>query len=1579
MEIRLTLVDPGGSPVGVDVAVHAPPGTRLGDVLGQLEHALPFARRHLSPPVTASPTSVASGPCVASGLSVESGLCVASELPTAGRTTRVAEAGVTSAWCGGRLGEDAVLGRPPLLDGAVVTLRKPDDPGGGRAPDVPPAQVPATRPSPGPPAPRASDPTAGRPAGLALHVVAGPDAGSVLALAPGPSALGRGPDARLRLVDRDVSRRHALVTVDADAVTLADLASTNGTTVDRGPGGPPRGEPHHAAAEQVREEPVEVQPGDRIRAGSTTLVLRRGDDLVPAAVTPDGEGHLLLNRVSRLIGPPREVRVEYPATAAERPPHRPAWPLLLLPLVVAVPMAVIWHQPAFLLLAVASPLAALAQHLVERRAARRERATAAADHARSVVEVDAAVTDALDTDLARRLVDHPDLAELLVAARTPTTRVWQRRLEDADALVVRVGTGRVPSRVQVLHPTGSTGPGPRGPAATGPGTTGPGTTGPGTGYGVTWFDDAPVTLDLRRHGVIGLAGEAPEAAAVARALLAQVAVLCSPAEVTVEVLAAPGRERAWAWVRWLPHAADPPRSPALGSGGGRLRLVVLDGAESLRRRPEVAELLARAAATGASGRGAAAPGTAGDAVVCLCLDGDVARLPVECSTAVLVADGVGQVHRRGDDPIESVSLEAASPAWAQTLARALAPLRDATPAREEAGLPADVDLLEVLRDGDAAAGVPGVDLTDPAAVAALWRRGRRSAVVLGRTADGPWVLDLAKDGPHALVAGTTGAGKSALLRSLVVALAAANSPEDLAFVLVDYKGGAAFAGCGDLPHVTGVVTDLDGALTRRALSSLRAELRSREAVLRAAGVTDATAYAALRARAPGRAPMPRLVLVVDEFAVLAEELPEFVDGLVRIAAVGRSLGVHLVLATQRPGGVVSAGIRANTSLRVALRVREAPDSLDVIEAPDAAAIPADRPGRAMVRAGDGRLRAVQVARLRPPRREESHRPRVRLLDSPSGAAPAGAVAHLLALAVDRRLGAELTDGQSTDDGRTDDGLGAAAAVIRKAADLVGSHAATPPWLPPLPDRLPWSHLAGLEGHGTANGSKPARASATTKGAATAIGLLDLPELQAQRPWGWDLAHRAHLAVVGGPRSGRTTTLLAVGAACAGQAAVYAVDAGPGCGTGAGAGYGEGAASGPGGRGGLAALVGAAHVGAVVPATDLERCSRLLELLAGRARGGADAPDPLTGGRDQPPCVLLVDGWEAVAQAWEATRLLDSLVALLRDGPGSGLLAALSGGRTLLTGPVAALLGQRLLLRMSDAMEATMAGLRPRDIPRHQPPGRALLLHPDGPLSLQIALPQITPTDDGAVAGHTDPGAPPPPLGVPPLGVPALPRRVMRSDLNPPCRPGKVPTTLSTDIAMGVTVAMGVGVTVAAGGAMLTTAALPLHAPGLFVVGGAGYGRSTALAGLAEALAGQGTPVVVLSGATATDVPSAVASLERRFADAPPDRGVVVLVDDAATLAAPVEEVLLRHCGAGGLVVAACGTQDAARAFRGLLALLRDARRALVLGPTAGTDTDWLGVRFPVPASPLPGRGWLVDSGRVAPVQVALPARRTIGR
>ena len=232
-------------------------------------------------------------------------------------------------------------------------------------------------------------------------------------------------------------------------------------------------------------------------------------------------------------------------------------------------------------------------------------------------------------------------------------------------------------------------------------------------------------------------------------------------------------------------------------------------------------------------------------------------------------------------------------------------------------------------------------------------------VRLGVGRAGPVVLDLVTDGPHVLVAGTTGSGKSEALRTIICSLAYDHDPGQVTFALIDFKGGAGLGSCGGLPHVGSVLTDLEPHLARRCLLALAAELADRKRAAAAAGASSYDEWSGARP--------PRLVVVVDEFQEIAAADRDFLPQLARLAAQGRSLGIHLVLATQRPAGAVSAEIRANISATLALRTASESESRDLIGTPDAALIAADIPGRAvLLRAGALEPLQVAVALADPP-------------------------------------------------------------------------------------------------------------------------------------------------------------------------------------------------------------------------------------------------------------------------------------------------------------------------------------------------------------------------------------------------------------------------------------------------------------------------------------------------------------------------------------------------------------------------------------------------------------------------------------
>lgn len=685
---------------------------------------------------------------------------------------------------------------------------------------------------------RAPATPAGRPGAPTLLVVGGPGAGRSVPLEPGVCEVGRATP--VPLDDPDVSRSHFGLTLGADSVvTVVDLGSANGTWIQ---GSPVVG-------------PQTLAPGELIRIGRSVLTVAPAPP-ADAALHADIDGHLLYSRPPRLRPADTVAKVTLPGLPSET--ERPPFPLLavLAPVAMGVLMAVLLRNYLYLAFTALSPVMVIGNTVSERRRGASSYRARMADYEQRRVDARAAIADACHRELAGLRLRHPDPATALLIGTLPSSRLWERQRLDPDFLTLRVGTGAIPARVEVSAPAGAT-------AET-----------------VPLLSEAPVTIPLSECGAVGLCGPRAAITALARSMLTELAATHSPRDVSVMLATQADGAADWDWLRWLPHAR-------LGEGREPVARVANDADTLLARLAELETLMdARRSA-----RSAAARQTTWASVVlvvlddsyrlrlaadlgpllrdgpslgvyALCLDDTPAQVPEVCGAVVTITDVDGEpqasLRRTGAPDLSEVRPDGVGVACAEQLARALAPIRDAGAQEGPGALPADVRFLELA----------GLEPLTPEAILASWSRsGRTTRAPIGVSAEGVFVLDLAQ-GPHALVAGTTGAGKSEFLQTLVAALAVGNRPDAMNFVLVDYKGGAAFRGCTDLPHTVGMVTDLDAHLVERALTSLRAELQRRKAVLDVADKTDISRYWDSLTGAPGEDPLPRLVIVVDEFAGL---------------------------------------------------------------------------------------------------------------------------------------------------------------------------------------------------------------------------------------------------------------------------------------------------------------------------------------------------------------------------------------------------------------------------------------------------------------------------------------------------------------------------------------------------------------------------------------------------------------------------------------------------------------------------------------------------------------------------------------
>ncbi|WP_374050314.1 FtsK/SpoIIIE domain-containing protein [Streptomyces roseicoloratus] len=764
---------------------------------------------------------------------------VASSLATAVSGPDTSSSGTTVLYAGGERLDSrrCLLGEPPLVDGAVLSLQVP-----------------------GP------DDAIGEGAPARLHVVAGPDAGGVHLLHGGAIRIGRSVDADVPLDDPDVSRAHCTVTVGPDGrVTVTDEGSTNGTALDGAAVGP---------------RPVRFPPGGTLRVGESALRLtgHGGPSDAALATAPDGEGHLRVTLAGDPAGTPAE-----PGPAAYAPAHGGA------PVPGARDGSTAHAQDAThgqgrsygqertpgrgdgedtgagLAHAraeePAEPEAGIESHSRNRQPRRRglgawaRRLAGARDDARDgeygvapvPVFTGARPGTAPGGDPGSPPDTWPDPAAVLLTALGPGPRLWERDAGHPEALVVRLGTT---DRADL--------------------------------------SGVPVTVGLREVGSLGLAGPAPRLAGLARSVVAQLAALHAPGDLEIVLVSADRnrpldeRRRAWAWLGWLPHTRpahgqdcrlllaydreqaharfteltrrldDGPLGPGWPSADkaavaeaaarheGPATVVIVDGDPGTAALRETAArlagagpasdihllCLAEAPAASPSSPVAATYETACAASLAFRECGAAALLSGDVATALrLLRTAGGRAAGHGTVGV----VDAVSVAWAERFGRALAPLRTETaghhgPGRAAAALPPSARLLDEL----------GLARATPASLMARWASAADGTAVLGAGPRGPVAVDLTQEGPHLLVEGPAGSGRTELLRAIAASLAAGARPDRLGLLLVDGAGGErgeGLAACTELPHVTEHLVASDPVRMREFAQALGAELKRRAELL----------------------------------------------------------------------------------------------------------------------------------------------------------------------------------------------------------------------------------------------------------------------------------------------------------------------------------------------------------------------------------------------------------------------------------------------------------------------------------------------------------------------------------------------------------------------------------------------------------------------------------------------------------------------------------------------------------------------------------------------------------------------------
>ncbi|MFE0376190.1 type VII secretion protein EccCa [Streptomyces inhibens] len=933
----------------------------------------------------------------------------------------------------------------------------------------------------------------------------------------------------------------------------------------------------------------------------------------------------------------------------------------------------------------------------------------------------------------RAEVLNPPPAALYDIVRDPA-RLWERRRVDGDFLHVRVGTGEMPVRDLEIAQQGSSVLTPPDRFMLNEASALMSRFRTGT--------ELPLTVPLDRVGDISVIGPREDCLRLARALLVQAAAMHAPDDVAM-ALAVPGDRLAdWEWAKWMPHLLDTEQ---------------YDGPVAARRiapsAPQLARLLGPELRRRASYAAEVRRGLSGDDALSMIsrllvvADGhgeDAVDLPRPDDAVGLREMGVTVLHLieqrvqepghvgvritvdgdqvliedlRGQRPVGSHgTVDEAGIPFAEGLARMLAPLRLSAESLSDAPLTGPVDFADLL----------GIDDMADLDLAHLWApRGERAflRVPIGiNDSHEPVLLDLKESselgmGPHGLCVGATGSGKSELLRTLVLALVATHPPEDLALVLVDYKGGATFAPFANLPHVAGVITNLENqaGLVERVHASLAGEVKRRQQVLKDAGnIAGIGDYAALRAhQRPDLEPLPHLFVVIDEFGELLTAKPDFIDLFLSIGRIGRSIGVHLLLSSQRIEGGNLKGLDTYLSYRLGLRTFSADESRTVLDTTDAFHLP-PLPGFGYLKVDTShydRFKASYVSgAYRGPvqRGEEEDTGPLALpyetFNSTAGAENASAPEQTVRR---REMG-------PTELGVMVEQLANAAGTVRRI------------WLPPLPDAITLDAVAGPLDVGTRGMQLAGRRGPLE----VPLGLLDDPARQWQGKWYLDLTVAGgHAAIIGGPQSGKTTLLRTLALSLAlthtpQEVGVYGLDLV---------------------GGGLAALSGLPHVGGVAGRVDRERVARTVDevrsMLAAREdlfrEHGIDSVEQLrdlhAAGRlpqlASAEIVLVIDGFGALRDDFE--ELEDAVADILQRGGGYGIhvVAGMLRWNDVRIA-VQSNFGTRVELRLNDPSESSIDSKLAMTLSLDEP-GRVLTA---GKLFAQVALPRTDSLADTADLG-----------------------------------------------------------------------------------------------------------------------------------------------------------------------------------------------------------------------------------------------------
>lgn len=805
--------------------------------------------------------------------------------------------------------------------------------------------------------------------------------------------------------------------------------------------------------------------------------------------------------------------------------------------------------------------------------------------------------------------------------------------------------------------------------------------------------------------------------------------------------------------------------------------------------------------------------------------------------------------------------------------------------------------------------------------------------VLGAGHGGQVTFDFKLDGPHLLVAGTTGSGKSELLRTLVASIALSHSPDHTTFLFFDFKGGSGLQPLARLPHCVGLLTDLSKHHLERALVSLRGEIRYREQIFAAANASDLTQYR--RVASASDPHVPCLVLVIDEFRMLVDEAPNSLRELMRIATIGRSLGIHLVMATQRPQGALTADIRANVTSSIAMRVQTESESMDIINTKAAASINVGAPGRAYFARASTSPEEFQTASL--------SRSPVFAVHGPGRDSSMEPVQPALQ-ALQQRC--DVRSASSQRSSLPDAGPEWVVSIAHEAWRLLGKPLPRQPIAAPLPTSIPWhEHITAVAGNGS--GVKDH----WTVGP---LAIIDRPEHQMVEPLLWSPSEDGHLAMIGSESSGMRECFSASSAMLAArkpQPHLYILDA----------------------TGTLGHLGDEDRIGASVGLHQLHLATRVLKRLATEMERRRSAGASAAGGS---PLVLIVAGWCSWATALRTGPFAYAegiLQDIIRDGGSLGLTVLISGERELVSSRFFGAIQNRAYFPSGSTEESRFHWPRLPDM--ESLPGRAVVMGNFAGEPGAVAQFRRAPVKGLWPFEELEPSEPP-------FRVRPLPDLLLADDFPALLAayrrkfPGGAGTITHAAGGRAEHSQAEAPLWFGVGGDEAEPVSMPLRENGVStVLGGPRSGKSSALASL-HAL----NPLIPWVFPPAASKPGAFwVSVACEAEAGSVDPNSILLVDDADSLDPQGRQALSALIGkVRGIIL----TATPGPSLHLHLPLAKEAQASstgLVLAPGTPHDGDLLGVRLDADRDRRPGRGFLIDGPAMRPVHVAFTAgftRRT---